>query len=218
MRIGVVSEVSAVEKNKDIIEALKPFGYQVFNLGMKEATDRPELTYIETGFLGAMLLNLKKVDMIIGGCGTGQGFLNSVMQYPNVFAGLIEEPLDAWLFGQINSGNCVSLALNKGYGWAGGVQLGFIFQKLFSVKFGSGYPEHRQASQRQSREALQKISELTHFSFKRILEKVDSLIFEKAISSSAVKEILEIENIENNKLKETLIKEYFEVGLGKPPE
>ncbi|MFB3926267.1 MAG: RpiB/LacA/LacB family sugar-phosphate isomerase [Syntrophales bacterium] len=214
MRIAVVSEVSAVEKNPDILEALKPFSHQVFNLGMKRAVDRPELTYIETGFLGAMLLNLKRVDLVVGGCGTGQGFLNSVMQYPNVFAGLIIEPLDAWLFGQINGGNCISLALNKGYGWAGGVQLRFIFQKLFDVEFGCGYPEHRQASQRQSREKLQKLSETTHLSFQEVLERVDSEMFRKAITTPGVAEVLDIENLEDDKLKKTLIKKCNEVGFG----
>ncbi len=41
------------------------------------------------------------------------------MQYPGVSCGLIADPLDAWLFSMINAGNCISLALNKGYGWAG---------------------------------------------------------------------------------------------------
>lgn len=41
---------------------------------------------------------------------TGQGIQNAVMQH-----------LDARLLTQINDGNCVSPAVNQGYGWAGNV-------------------------------------------------------------------------------------------------
>lgn len=43
------------------------------------------------------------------------------------YCGLIQSPLDAWLFGQINGGNCISLALNFGYGWATDINLWFVF-------------------------------------------------------------------------------------------
>ena len=56
------------------------------------------------------------------------------MQYPGVFCGHIMTPLDAWLFRQINGGNCISLALNQGYGWAADVNLKFIFDRFFSVE------------------------------------------------------------------------------------
>ncbi len=73
--------------------------------------------------MSALLLNLKAVDFVVGGCGTGLGYLNAVMQYPGVFCGHLLTPLDAFLFARINAGNCVSLALNQGYGWAGDVNL-----------------------------------------------------------------------------------------------
>ena len=57
-----------------------------------------ELTYIHTGLIAAAMLNIGAADMVVGGCGTGQGFMNSVMQYPNVVCGLILNPLDAFLF------------------------------------------------------------------------------------------------------------------------
>jgi len=126
MKIAVINETSAGDKNKDIIAALDAFDHEIFNVGMRKTGGDPELAYIDTGLLGALLLNTKRVDFVIGGCGTGQGFLNSVMQYPGVFCGHILNPLDAWLFVQINGGNCISLALNQGYGWAGDVNLKFI--------------------------------------------------------------------------------------------
>jgi ribose 5-phosphate isomerase RpiB len=105
MKIAVINETSAADKNKDIMTALENRGHTIINAGMKKTGAQPELTYLHTGLLAAILLNLKRVDLVVGGCGTGQGFLNSVMQYPNVCCGLVQTPLDVWLFGQINGGN-----------------------------------------------------------------------------------------------------------------
>jgi ribose 5-phosphate isomerase RpiB len=173
MRVAVINEVSARDKNSYIMDALKNQPVEVFNVGMKDGEFKTELTYIHTGFMAALLLNLGAVDMVIGGCGTGQGFLLSSMQYPNVFCGLIVEPLDAWLFGQINGGNCISLPLNKGFGWAGNKNLEYIFEKLFSDEFGRGYPVERQLSQQESRKKLQVISQKTHKPFDEIYRETD---------------------------------------------
>jgi len=116
MRIAVINETSAANRNADILAALHGRGHEIVNAGMKESGAQPELTYIHTGLMAALLLNLKRVDFVVGGCGTGQGFLNSVMQYPGVVCGHVLNGLDAWLFAQINGGNCISLALNQGYG------------------------------------------------------------------------------------------------------
>lgn len=208
MKIAVINETSAGDKNKDTITALDGFGHEIFNVGMKKTGADPELTYIDTGFLGALLLNTKRVDFVIGGCGTGQGFLNSVMQYPRVFCGHILSPLDARLFTQINGGNCISLALNQGYGWAGDVNLKFIFEKLFSVEPGSGYPKHRKSSQQQSRKTLINISQKTHLPFEVIVEKMGSNIVEKVLKFPGVWDLLDVENIENARLRDILIKRY----------
>ncbi len=173
MKVAVINEVSARDKNTYIIEALKKQPVEIFNVGMKEGENDTQLNYIHTGFMAAILLNLGAVDMVIGGCGTGQGFLISAMQYPNVFCGLITEALDAWLFGQINAGNCISLALNKGFGWAGDINLEYIFEKLFSDEFGKGYPAQRQLSQQQSRTKLYSISQKAHKPFAEIFKETD---------------------------------------------
>ncbi len=210
MKISVVNETSAGDKNKDIITALDGFDHEIYNAGMKETGGDPELTYIDTGFLAALLLNTKRVDFVIGGCGTGQGFLNSVMQYPGVFCGHILSPLDAWLFTQINGGNCISLALNQDYGWAGDENLKFIFEKLFSVESGSGYPKHRKVSQQQSRKTLIDISQRVHFPFEVIVEKMDSNIVIKVLKFPGVWDLLDVENIENDRLRDILISKYRE--------
>ncbi len=140
MKIAVINEISAADKNADILKALEGRGHEILNLGNTRAGDSPGLLYIHTGLMSALLLNLKAVDFVVGGCGTGLGYLNSVMQYPGVFCGHLLTPLDAFLFARINAGNCVSLALNQGYGWAGDVNLRLMFDALFTPEAGSGYP------------------------------------------------------------------------------
>lgn len=202
MRIAVINETSAGDKNKDIMAALEGLKHDVLNAGMKERGATPELTYIHTGLLGAILLNLGRVDFVIGGCGTGQGFLNSIMQYPNVFCGYITNPLDAWLFTQINGGNAISLPLNQGYGWAGDVNLRFIFERLFSVESGCGYPPHRAESQAESRHRLSRISNSTHAPFATIMRRLDDEILRPVLEYPGVMELVDIHNIGDEGLRE----------------
>ncbi|PKM38922.1 MAG: ribose-5-phosphate isomerase [Firmicutes bacterium HGW-Firmicutes-9] len=177
MRIAVLNEVSARSKNADILAALAEHAeHELINAGMSAEGDEPELTYIQTGLMAAILLGTKACDLVVGGCGTGQGFLNSAMQYPGVFCGLIVDPLDAWLFSQINAGNCISLPLNKGYGWAGDLNLKLIFREYFRDAAGGGYPAHRSDSQAQSRERLADISNKTHLDLYRIVLSLDDEI------------------------------------------
>lgn len=174
MKIAIINEVSASIRNSDIIKALKnTTNAELLNVGMKENTEQPQLTYIHTGYMAALLLNTKTCDFVIGGCGTGQGFLNAVLQFPNVTCGLIVDPLDAWLFSQINGGNCVSLPLHKGYGWAADINLQYIFEKLFIDQAGQGYPRERAESQVNSRRILAEISDISHRDMMEILQKSD---------------------------------------------
>lgn len=207
MKIVVINEVSARNKNPDIIAALKALkrdDFNIINAGMTEKDGEPELTYIQTGLYAALLLNIGRADFIVGGCGTGQGFLNSVMQYPNVFCGLLTNTLDAWLFPQINAGNAISLALNQGYGWAGEVSLRFIFEKLFSVERGCGYPAHRAESQAESVRKLEKISRISHTSFAEIIKNVDNSIIKPVLTFPGALEIIDIDSLEDEKIKEAL--------------
>jgi ribose 5-phosphate isomerase RpiB len=207
MKIAVINETSAGDKNKDILAALEGRGHTIINAGMTATGAQPELNYIHTGLLAGMLLNLKCVDLVVGGCGTGQGFLNSVMQYPNVFCGLIQNPLDAWLFGQINNGNCISLALNYGYGWAGDVNLKFIFDKYFSLpEFGEGYPPHRRESQQKSRKVLQQISLAAHRPFAQIITAMDKEVIQQVLNFPGVRELIRFDRMEDDETKKALSK------------
>ena len=173
---------------------------------MTENCASPELTYIHTGLLSALLLNLKRVDFVVGGCGTGQGYLNSVMQYPGVFCGHIMNSLDAWLFTQINGGNCISLMLNQGYGWAADVNLRFIFERIFSVEFGAGYPPHRRESQQASRQTLTRLSGMTHRSMAEILETLPDEIVCPALEYPGIHQLIDLESLDDSPLKAALRK------------
>jgi ribose 5-phosphate isomerase RpiB len=201
MRIAVINETSAADKNADIISAMEGRGFKLINAGMKNKGEQPELQYIHTGLMAAILLNLNRVDFVVGGCGTGQGFLNSVMQYPKVFCGHILTPLDGWLFTQINGGNCVSLALNQGYGWAGDVNLRFIFDRIFSVEPGSGYPSQRREPQAASRLALETISELVHHSFPEIIKSMPEEVLFPVLEYPGFIKLMDLENIKDEKIK-----------------
>ena len=206
MRIAVINEISAADRNADILAALEGRGHEIFNVGMTRYGAQPELIYIHTGLMTALLLNLKRVDFVVGGCGTGQGYLNSAMQYPNVFCGLILDPLDAWLFTQINGGNCISLALNKGYGWAGDVNLRFVFDRIFSVERGCGYPAHRQEPQQAAIRTLENVSFLTHRPFAEIITLLPDDVLLPAAEYPGMQELIDIPSIEAPDLKTALVK------------
>jgi ribose 5-phosphate isomerase RpiB len=201
MRIAIVNETSAADRNADILAALDGRGHIVINAGMKKNGEKPELQYIHTGLIAAILLNLKRVDLVVGGCGTGQGFLNAVMQYPGVFCGHILNPLDAWLFAQINDGNCISLMLNQGYGWASNVNLKFIFDGYFEPERGSGYPANRKEPQAASRSILQTISTNTHRPLAEILESMPASVVNPVLTYSGIRELIYFEAIEDLALR-----------------
>ncbi len=206
MKIAVINETSAADKNEDILAALEDRAHEIINAGMTKTGAQPELTYIHTGLLAALLLKLKRVDLVVGGCGTGQGFLNSVMQYPGVCCGLVQNPLDAWLFGQINGGNCISLALNCGYGWAGNINLKFIFDRLFSLEaFGQGYPPHRQESQQQSIRTLRDVSKATHLDFAQIVSTLEDVVIKPVLCYPGVTDILNMDALEDSQIGRALL-------------
>jgi ribose 5-phosphate isomerase RpiB len=208
MKIAVINETSAADRNADILEALDGYGHEIFNVGMRKSGEKPELQYIHTGLLAAILLNLKRVDLVVGGCGTGQGFMNSVMQYPGVFCGHILTDLDAWLFAQINAGNCISLALNQGYGWAANENLKFIFERYFSVKPGQGYPPHRSEPQAKSRQILKDISELTHQSMAEIIARLSGEILNPVLQYPGIRDLILEDETGDPDLKEALYQRY----------
>lgn len=206
MKIAVISETAAGDKNPDIVAALSGRGHEIINAGMKKSGQTPELQYYHAGLMAAILLNLKRVDFVIGGCGTGQGFFNAAIQYPNVFCGHIITPLDAWLFMQINAGNCISLTLNQGYGWAADINLSMIFDAMFSVEWGSGYPEHRKSAQKQSQETLVEISKITHLKFAQIISLLPKPVLIPVLEYPGMRDLIDVNSIDNEMLRQSFEK------------
>ena len=204
MRIAVVNETSAVDKHPAIMSALEGRGLDVVNAGMAEKGEQPELQYIHTGLISALLLAAERVDMVIGGCGTGQGYMNSVMQYRGVSCGHLLTPLDAFLFARINAGNVVSLALNQGWGWAGEVNLSMLFDQLFTDDQGSGFPAHRAEPQAASRDLLGTIAEASHRCMHGTVERLPDEIVVPAITHPAAAAVLDIPTIADDKLRQAL--------------
>ncbi len=204
MRVAVVNETSAVQKHPFIMSALEGRGLDIVNAGMTEPGEQPELQYIHTGLISALLLAAERVDMVIGGCGTGQGYMNAVVQYPGVICGHLLTPLDALLFARINAGNVISLALNQGWGWAGDENLSLLFDQLFTDERGRGYPAQREEPQRISRDKLGAISEAAHRSMGEIVERLADDILLPAITHPAAAVVLDIPTIADGELRAAL--------------
>jgi ribose 5-phosphate isomerase RpiB len=205
MRIAVINETSAADRNADLLAALQGRGHEIVDAGMTKSGAQPELTYIHTSLMSALLLNAGRVDLVVGGCGTGQGYMNAVMQYPGVICGHLLTPLDAWLFAQINDGNCLSLMLHQGYGWASEINLRFIFDAFFSVERGAGFPAHRKESQCQSRGRLAKIGRVCHRPLADIVRELDDEIIKPAVSYPGFWELLAVEKLADQSLAKALI-------------
>ena len=205
MRIAVINEFSTKNRNGDVLKALEELGYEPVNLGMKDLEGEPQLNYLETAFLSALALNQKAVDFVVGGCGTGQGYMNALLQYPGTFCGLLTDPTDAFLYSRINAGNCVSLPLNKGYGGVGGdINLKYIFEKLFNDTYGGGYPETRKEFQADLRKILNNLSLNAHKSMEEIVDTMDETILKKALLFPGIRDMIEEapESVLKKKIKE----------------
>lgn len=193
MRIAVINEGSTKHRNQDVMKALEGMGHDVLNLGMKNIEGEPDLSYLETAFLSALMLNLKVVDFVVGGCGTGQGYLNAVLQFPGTACGLVMDPVEAFLYSQVNAGNCISLPLNKGYGGVGGdINVRYILEKLFNDTYGEGYPPHRKEIQVNARKKLQKLSLDAHKSMEEILNIMDPEVLQTSLSFPGIAEAIEL--------------------------
>jgi len=194
MKIAVVTEGSTKTKNADVIKALESLkqGHEIYNLGMKNVEGEPDLNYVDTGFLSALVLNLRAVDYVVGGCGTGQGFMNVVLQFPGVACGFLTDPVEAFLYSQVNAGNCVSFPLNKNYGLGGDLNLKYMLQSLFNDTYGQGYPPARREIQLKARSRLEKLSLDSHKSMKDILSIMDKAIIDNALKFPGVMDFIRI--------------------------
>lgn len=186
MKIALINENSQAAKNEMICSTLKsvvePMGHEVFNYGMYSAEDPNSLTYVQNGILAAVLINSGAADFVITGCGTGEGAMLACNAFPKVLCGHIESPLDAYLFSQVNDGNCIALPFAENFGWGGELNLSYIFEKLFCAPGGGGYPKERVVPEQRNKKILDGVKEITHRKLTDILKELDRDLVKGALS------------------------------------
>ena len=198
MKIGLINENSQAGKNKIIYNELvkNAKGNEIFNY----SNENTKLTYVQVGLLAAILLNSKAVDFVITGCGTGEGAMLALNSFPGVLCGHVQDPLDAYLFTQINNGNAIAIPFAKGYGWGGELQLDYIFEKLFSEEFGNGYPKERVVPEQKNKKILDEVKKITYKPMKEILDEIDQALLLETINTPEFK-IQFFENVQDEELK-----------------
>lgn len=192
MKIALINENSQAAKNSIIEAALKkvvePMGHEVINYGMYTAEDECQLTYVQIGFLAAVLLNSGAADYVITGCGTGEGAMLACNSFPGVICGHVEDPLDAYTFAQINDGNAIAIPFAKGFGWGGDLNLEYIFEKLFCEESGQGYPRERAVPEKRNKKILDEVKKVTYRDLCDILKEADRELVKGALSGEHFEE------------------------------
>jgi len=193
MKIALITENSQAAKNELIHTALKtvaePLGHTVFNYGMYSPEDKASLTYVMNGLLAGILLNSKAADFVVTGCGTGMGSMLACNAMPGVFCGLVVDPTDAFLFGQINDGNAISMPYAKGFGWAAELNLQDCYRKLFDGERGLGYPKERAAIMARNRGILSQVKAVSCRSMLDVLKGIDPDLLKAAIAGEKFAEL-----------------------------
>ncbi|MEG2909003.1 MAG: RpiB/LacA/LacB family sugar-phosphate isomerase [Erysipelotrichaceae bacterium] len=177
MKIALINENSQAAKNsiifKELNDEAKKAGHSVDNYGMYSSEDEHQLTYVKIGLLASILLTSKAVDYVVTGCGTGQGAMLACNSFPNVLCGHVIDPSDAYIFGQVNDGNAIALPFAQNFGWGAEINLRYLFEKLFSEKFGGGYPKERVIPEQANKKILDKVKKVTYRPLIEILKDLD---------------------------------------------
>jgi ribose 5-phosphate isomerase RpiB len=193
MKIALIIENSQAAKSEIVHNALKsvvePLGHTVHHYGMYTPEDKASLTYVMNGLLAGILLNSKAADFVITGCGTGMGSMLACNSMPGVFCGLVADPTDAFLFGQINDGNCLAMPYAKGFGWAAELNLQDCYRKLFEHERGVGYPKERAAIMAKNRGILKQLKAASCKDMVTVLGSVDQELLKAAVSGEKFKEL-----------------------------
>ncbi|OBT16957.1 hypothetical protein A9264_09510 [Vibrio sp. UCD-FRSSP16_10] len=204
MKIALMMENSQAPKNAMVVSELNSvaggLGHDVFNVGMTDENDH-HLTYIHLGIMASILLNSKAVDFVVTGCGTGQGALMASNLHPGVVCGYCLEPSDAFLFNQINNGNAIALAFAKGFGWAGELNVRYIFEKAFTGARGEGYPIERAAPQQANASILNEVKSAVCKDVVASLQAIDQQLVKQAVGSAQFQDCF-FSNCQDTEIKE----------------
>lgn len=206
MKIALINENSQAVKNELVYNTLKsvvePMGHEVCNIGMLGADDK-SLTYVQNGILAGILLGEGVVDFVVTGCGTGAGAMLACNSFPKVLCGLVVDPSDAYMFGQINDGNCIAMPFAKGFGWGAELNLKYCFTNLFSGERGMGYPAERREPEQRNKKILDKVKEATYRPLVDILKDIDQELLLGAIDRPTFKDLY-FKNAKDSPVKEYL--------------
>lgn len=193
MKIALILENSQAPKNalifKELESVAKAHGHEVVNFGMYSAEDDRCLTYVMNGLLAALVLNTGVADFVVTGCGTGEGACLACNSFPGVQCGHVTNPVDAYLFTQVNSGNAISLPYAQNFGWGGELNLRYTFEKLFVSPFGGGYPPERVEAEQRNKKILDGVKEITHRPLIEILKKLDKDFVKNTINDPKFPEL-----------------------------
>lgn len=211
MKIALVNESGSREKNKIILSALKdvvePMGHEVINYGVSEDDPELNLGYVEIAYLNAILLNSGAVDFVVSGCASGEGVCMMSNCYPNVYCGYIKDPTDAYIFGQVNNGNAMSLPYALQFGLGAELNLRYLFRAFFESERGIGYPESRAKIQRQFEKQFKSMKNAVCDDMCAVIQRTDRDVTTKVISGKVFKERF-INDATNEKLI-NILKEYM---------
>ena len=208
MKIALINENSQAAKNELIEKTLRsvvePLGHEVFNYGMYSAEDEAQLTYVQIGILSAILLNSGACDLVITGCGTGEGAMLACNSFPGVLCGHVVDPTDAYQFTQVNNGNAIAMPFAKGWGWGCELNLQYVFEKLFVSEWGLGYPRERAVPEQRNKKILDEVKKVTHTDIVYILENLDRELVLGAIAGKNFKKFF-LENCKCDRIKECVL-------------
>ena len=186
MKVGLIIENSQAAKSPVVENALRsvaePLGHEVLHFGMYAPEDKAALTYPMNGLLAGILLNSGAADFVVTGCGTGMGSMLACNAMPGVFCGLVIDPTDAFLFSQINAGNCMSMPYAKGFGWAAELNLEDCYRKIFENEPGVGYPKERAAVMKANRDVIAEMKAAACHDMLTVLKNVDQDLLRAAIA------------------------------------
>ncbi len=193
MNIALIIENSQAAKSGIVHDALSevavPLGHNVHHYGMYGPDDNAPLTYIMNGLLAGILINSKAADFVVTGCGTGMGSMLACNTMPGVVCGLVIDPTDAFLFGQINDGNAISMPYAKGFGWAAELNLQDCYRKLFEVERGVGYPKERAAIMARNRGIFGAMKAAATRDMVSVLQTVDQDLLKATIAGERFEDL-----------------------------
>ncbi|MFL4359178.1 RpiB/LacA/LacB family sugar-phosphate isomerase [Streptococcus uberis] len=207
MKIALINENSQATKNNIIFNELKTVaerkGFEAFNYGMYGNEGESQLTYVQNGLLTAILLNSGAADFVITGCGTGMGAMLACNSFPGVTCGFAADPVDAYLFSQVNGGNALSLPFAKGFGWGAELNLRYMFERLFEDEVGGGYPKERAIPEQRNARILNEVKEITYKNLLTILKEIDQEFLKETISGEHFQELF-FANCQNKEIADYL--------------